>query len=151
MPNILVRVPKGVFDPVAREKLAASLTSAAHVVEQIGDDPAHGIFTWIEIQEFEPQAFYVGGRQVIEFVIPVVVQFQYPDGVLTDASREDAARLFQDAIEACKPVSDARPLRTSVIMSPVLDGHWGGSGKIWRLADLAQAAGYKHLQHLVKA
>jgi hypothetical protein len=38
---------------------------------------------------------------------------------------------------------------TSVMITDIDDGHWGARGAIWRLPDLARAAGYKHLQHLV--
>ncbi|MDP3852515.1 hypothetical protein [Phenylobacterium sp.] len=148
MPNIIIRAPQGVFDADARDRLAKAVTQVAKTVEQGGDDPSQAALTWVFIDEFQPGAFYAGGNDPLERLIPVVVFFHYPAGVLDDAARADAARLLQEVIAATKPAGDPRPVVTSVIMTEVADGTWGGNGGIWRLPDLARAAGYKHLQHL---
>ncbi|WP_309642982.1 tautomerase family protein [Phenylobacterium sp.] len=151
MPNIIIKAPEGVFDADARARLAKAVTDVAKAVEQIGDDPSHGALTWVLFDEFRPGAFFAGGGDPLEQLIPVVVFFRYPEGVLDDAARADAARRLQEVISAAKPAGDLRPVVTSVIMTAVPDGAWGGAGAIWRLPDLARAVGYKHLQHLVAA
>jgi len=151
MPNILIRVPEGVFDAEAHGKLAKAATALAKTVEQGGDDPRHAALTWVAIDEVRQGHLFAGGNDPLDQIIPVVVFFHYPAGVLDDAARTEAARLFQDVISAARRPGDARPVATSVIMTEVADGAWGGSGRIWRLPDLARAAGYKHLQHLVTA
>ncbi|WP_332770668.1 tautomerase family protein [Phenylobacterium sp.] len=149
MPNIVIRTPEGVFDAEARARLAKAVTDVAKTVEQGGDDPQQAALTWVLIDEFKPGTFFAGGADPLERLIPIVVFFHYPAGVLDDVARADAARLLQEAISAAKPVGDPRPVMTSVLMREVADGTWGGGGAIWRLPDLAKAAGYKHLQHLI--
>ncbi len=149
MPNIVIHAPEGVFDLEARTRLAGSVTAVAKAVEQGGDAPEQSALTWVRIDEFGAGTFFAGGVDPCARMIPVVVMFHYPEGVLDAAARADAVRLLQEAISAAVPPGDARPVRTSVILTEVADGTWGGSGALLRLADLARAAGYKHLQHLV--
>ncbi len=149
MPNISIRAPQGVFDTATRAALARAVTAVAKTVEQGGDDPAQAALTWIWFEEAGPGGVYAGGVDPLARVIPVFLVFHYPQGVLDDGARADAARLLQEAVE--EALEDPRPVRTSVILAEVPDGTWGGSGVIWRLPDLARAAGYKHLQHLVES
>lgn len=151
MPNIIIQTPEGVFDTAARTRLAKSVTDVARTVEQGGDDPAQTALTWVLFDEFKPGTFFAGGADPLERLIPVVVFFHYPAGVLDDAARTEAVRLLHDAISAAKPAGDPRAVGTSVILTEVPDGGWGGNGGLLRLPDLARAAGYKHLQHLVAA
>lgn len=151
MPNINIKAPEGVFDTAARVRLARAVTEIARTVEQGGDDPRQLALTWVQIDEIKAGNVFAGGADPLAGLIPVVVFFDYPAGVLDDAARADAVRLLQDAIAAAKPAGDPRPVAASVIMREVMDGFWGGNGRIMRLADLAAAAGYKHLQHLVAA
>jgi len=151
MPNILIRVPEGVFDTEARGKLARAATAVARIVEQGGDDLRQSALTWVTFDEVKAGNSFAGGEDPLRQLIPVIVFFHYPAGVLDDAARVEAARLFQEVISEARRPDDERPVATSVIMTVVADGTWGGSGRIWRLPELAQAAGYKHLQHLVTA
>ena len=148
MPYIIIKAPEGVFDTA---ELGRSATAVAKTVEQGGDEPRHATLTWVQIETFKPGAFFAGAADPLGQVIPVVVLFHYPDGVLDQTARTDAARLFQDAFTAARPAGDPRPVRTSVIMTAVPEGTWGGNGQLWSLPDLAKAAGFKHLQHLVAA
>ena len=151
MPNIILQVPEGVFDAAARAKLARSVTEVAKTVEQGGDDPAQAVLTWVRFDEVKPGTLFAGGADILARLIPVVVFFHYPAGVLDDAARADAVRLLQQVISAAKPPGDPRAVATSVILTEVVDGTWGGNGALLRLPDFAKSAGYKHLQHLVTA
>jgi phenylpyruvate tautomerase PptA (4-oxalocrotonate tautomerase family) len=151
MPNIILKTPRGAFTRAARDSLAQAVTEVARVVEQGGDAPTQAALTWVLIEEYEPGAFYAGGHDPLSRIIPVVVFFHYPQGVLDDAARAEAVRALQYVISAAKASDDPRQVMTSVIMSEVPDGTWGGNGGVWRLPDLARVAGYKHLQHLVAA
>jgi len=146
MPNIIVKVPEGLF---SKARLAQGLTAAAKTVEQIGDDPRHLFSTWVLVEEFKAGDLFAAGQPVTELLLPVMVMFHHPEGVVDAAGRALAAKLFHDAVEAARLEIDPRPVHTSIIMSEVRDGTWGASGVLWRLPDLARAAGYKHLQHLV--
>ena len=152
MPNIIIKAPQGVFSADTRSALARAVTAVAKTVEQGGDDPRHALLTWVSFEEFAPDAFYVGGAaDPLERLIPIVLVFHYPQGVLDEAARAEAARLLQEVFAEAKASDDPRPVMTSVIMTEVPDGTWGGNGMLWRLPDLARAAGFKHLQHLVVA
>jgi len=146
MPNIFVKVPEGHF---SKSRLAQGLTAAAKTVEQIGDDPRHLFTTWVLVEEFKAEALFAAGQPVTDLLLPVMVEFHHPEGVVDETGRALAAELFHQAIEAARLETDPRPVHTSIIMSEVRDGAWGASGALWRLPDLARAAGYKHLLHLI--
>lgn len=83
-------------------------------------------------------------------VLPCLAMVHLPAGVLDDGSR---ARYVQDLHEAFKqsqPLDDPRQIISSVVLHEVPDGTWGANGEIWRLPQFARAAGFGHLQHLVK-
>ena len=151
MPNILIRVPEGVLDAERRKKLAKAATAVGKTVEQGGDDPRQAALTWVTIDEIKAGHFFAGGEDPLMQIIPVVVFFHYPAGVLDDAARAVAVGLFQTIVWEARRQGDLRPVATSVIMTEVADGAWGGSGRLLRVPALARAAGYKHLQHLVTA
>lgn len=149
MPNLTIRTPQGLLDPRQRADLARAATAIAIKVEQGGEDPRQAALTWVLIEDYAPGGFFMGGAEPRAGLVPVVIFFDYPAGVLDDPARAEAARLLQDAVAAAAPAGAV--VATSVIMREVGEGYWGGSGRIMRLADLAAAAGYKHLQHLVAA
>lgn len=145
MPNIIARVPEGAFDAAS---LARGLTAAAKTVEQIGDDPRQEFSTWVVIDEIKAGGFFAGGHDPLSLMLPVIVFFHVPAGVIDEAARVEAVRLIQAAVTDAKSEADPRPVMTSVIVSEVADGTWGVNGTLWRLGDFVKAAGYKHLQQL---
>jgi phenylpyruvate tautomerase PptA (4-oxalocrotonate tautomerase family) len=151
MPNIIIKVPQGSFDPSARAKLGKAVHEAAKTVEGWGDDPRQEALTWVLIEEISQGNFYMGGADQTSRAIPVIVFFYPPAGVIDAERRAQAVRLVHEAVSSAKPASDARPVVTSIMMWDVADGTWGANGKLLQLPDFAKAAGYKHLQHLVKA
>lgn len=148
MPNIAVRLPEGVFDAAARQRIAAGLNRVAKAVEQIGDAPANEFMTWVVFEDIKHGYIFAGGADPLPNVIPVVVWMRHPEGVIEQSGREKAARLIHDVIAEAAP-ADGRPVISSIAIEKVVDGTWAGSGSIWWLADFARAAGFKHLQHLV--
>lgn len=151
MPNIVVKVPEGAFDAAGRARLGRGVTGVAKAVEQIGDDPKQEATTLVIIEEVKAGCFPLGGNDLTARVLPAMVMFHVPRGVLDDASRAEAARLMQAAVPAAKPDSDPRPVVTSLIISDVPDGTWGVSGALWQFDDFVKSSGYKHLQHRVAA
>src|ERR1700735_2292276 len=146
MPNIVVKVPAGAFDAAGCERLGKGITAVAKQVEQIGDVPRHEFTTWVVIEEVKAGRFFAGGNDPLSRVVPVIVLFYVPEGVIGEAARVGAVRLLQSAVAAGKSETDPRPVMTSVIISEVTDGTWGVSGALWRLDTFVKAAGYKHLQ-----
>ena len=144
MPNIIVKVPEGVFDAAGCGRLGKGITAVAKQV----DDPRHEFTTWVVIEEVKASHFLAGGNDPLSRVVPVIVFFYVPEGVIDEAGRAEAVRLIQAAVAAGKSEADPRPVMTSVIISEVADGTWGASGALWRLDDFVKAAGYKHLQPL---
>jgi phenylpyruvate tautomerase PptA (4-oxalocrotonate tautomerase family) len=146
MPNIIVKVPEAAFDAAGYDRLAKGITAAAKTVEQIGDDPRQEFLTWVVIEEIKAGRFFAGGHDAVAHVLPVIVLFHVPAGVIDEAGRAEAVRLIQAAVAAARSDGDRRPVMTSVIVSEVADATWGVSGALWRLSDFTKAAGYKHLQ-----
>jgi phenylpyruvate tautomerase PptA (4-oxalocrotonate tautomerase family) len=151
MPNIIIKVPEGAFDPSARAKLAKATHAAAKAVEGWGDDPRQEALTWVLVEEVPAGNFYMGGADQTSRVIPIIVFCYPPAGVINAEGRAKVVGLIHEAASNAKQAEDARPVMTSVMVWDVADGTWGANGKIWHLGDFAKAAGYKHLQHLVKS
>jgi phenylpyruvate tautomerase PptA (4-oxalocrotonate tautomerase family) len=151
MPNIIIKLPEGVFDEAARKRLAQGVTAAAKQIEQIGDDPRQEALTLVTIEEVKAGYLFAGGNDPLIRVIPIAVFFHAPEGVIDAARRGDAVRLVHEAVAAAKPMSDMRAVTTSVVIADVADGTWGANGQLLTLPDFARRAGYKHLQHLVGA
>jgi phenylpyruvate tautomerase PptA (4-oxalocrotonate tautomerase family) len=149
MPNIIVKIPEGVFDDAGRRKLAAGLTRAASAVEQMSEDPRQQFLTWVTIEETRSGYLFAGGADPLAQVIPVVVFFQPPAGVVAQDRRQLAITLMHEACLAAKPEADPRVVMTSILIQDVPDGSWGANGALWHLPDFARASGYRHLQHLV--
>lgn len=149
MPNIIVKIPEGVFDAAARATLATGIHAAAKSVERWGDDPRQEFLTWIVLEEVKAGYLFAGGHDPLSRAIPVIVLVYPPAGVIDDAGRADLVRRIHAAVAATKPTGDHRLVMTSVIIREVADGTWGASGTLWRLPDFARAAGYAHLTHLV--
>jgi hypothetical protein len=71
--------------------------------------------------------------------------------VLNDTSRAQYVQELHEAFKQSRAAEDARQVATSVVLHEVTDGLWGVNGSIWRLPEFSQAAGFVHLQHLVRA
>jgi phenylpyruvate tautomerase PptA (4-oxalocrotonate tautomerase family) len=151
LPNIVVRVPKGSFPGDQRAALIAALTRVATSVEQMPEDPAKQFVTWVVVEEIEAGSWGCGGADVTAKMLPCMVQVFVPAGVLDEPARARYAELLHAALRASLPGHDKRMLVTSIIVGDVSDGSWAANGAIWRLPDLAKAAGYRHLQHLVRS
>ena len=146
VPNIIVKVPEGAFDPAACDRLGKAITAAAKKVEQIGDDPRQEFTIWVAVEEIRAGHLFAGGHDPLSRVLPVIVMFYVPAGVIDSGGRAEAVRLIQAAVAAAKSEADPRVVMTSVIVTEVPDGTWGAGGALWRLDDFVRAAGYKHLQ-----
>lgn len=147
MPTIVIKIPEGVFDAVARRHLGETVTEAAKIAEQIGDEPRHAATTWVILEEIKTGNIFAAGRDPLASMIPASVTWYYPEGVFDQAGLEQAVRLIQNAISDAAP-ADGRKVVAAVAMTQVDDGAWSAAGTIWRLPDFVRAAGFKHLQHL---
>jgi phenylpyruvate tautomerase PptA (4-oxalocrotonate tautomerase family) len=150
MPTILVKVPKGAYPVDARKKLVDNIIEAAKQAEQIPSDPKKLFVSWVVIEETEAGMWTCGGVDMSEQILTCFAMVNVPSGVLDAASRALYVKLIQEAFKTAQPTSDKRPVFSSVILSDVVEGTWGGTGTIWTLAALAKAAGFAHLQHLVE-
>ncbi|TKW74144.1 MAG: tautomerase [Bradyrhizobium icense] len=149
MPNIVVRIPAGVLDASARSILVNAINEAAAECERIPPDPAKRSLCWVVIDEATPGSWTCGGVDPLGTAIPVIVTASVPAGVLDDERRTRYARLIHQAVASALP-GDARRIVTSCMINDIADGTWGANGRIWRLPQLAAAAGYEHLQHLAQ-
>lgn len=151
MPNILVKIPRGAFPDNCRASLVQRINDAAAVAEQIPADSRDRFLCWVLIDEADAGQWTCGGIDVAAQIIPCVAMIYLPVGVLDAASRAQYVKLMHAAFADAMPTSDRRKLATSVVIHEVPDGTWGVNGTLWHLPDFAQAAGFSHLRHLVKA
>lgn len=146
MPNIVVRVPCGVFTTEGRAILVSGINAAAALAEQIPDEPQKRRLCWVLVDEVASGLWTCGATDMTQQVLPCLVQVFVPVGVLDSKARDLYVKLIHQACQAARPASDQRVLLTSVLLLEVADGAWGVNGAIWRLDDFAQAAGFAHLQ-----
>lgn len=151
MPCIVLKIPKNAFPGAQRAALVAGINEAAATAEQMPADPKKRFLCWVLIDEMDLGGFTCGGADVTSLFIPCFATVHIPQGVLDDAARATYVRLLQSAFQAALPAGEKRRLTTSIVFSTVADGTWGVDGAVWRLPELARAAGYAHLQHLVNA
>lgn len=149
MPNIVVKIPHGAFPGEHRVDLVRRINAAAAAAEQLPNDPRKRVLCWVVVEEAALGGFTCGGGDLTQQLLPCMVQVYVPEGVLDAASRSQYVRHIHAALKGAMPAGDARQLASSVLLIDVPEGTWGGNGAIWSLADMAAAAGYTHLQHLV--
>lgn len=147
MPNIILKLPAGVFSPEAKSALVAAVNAAAADAERIPPDPNRRFLCWVQIEEVAEGNWTCGGQDASAMFVPVVALAYIPAGVLDDQSRARYADLMHKAIVDALP-GERRQIATSCIFNEVADGTWAANGTIWRLPQFAAAAGYEHLQHL---
>jgi hypothetical protein len=72
MPNIIVKIPEGIFGEPARKVLATGIHAAAKAVEQFGDEPMQEFLTWVVIEEVKEGYLFAGGANPLAQFIPVI-------------------------------------------------------------------------------
>lgn len=150
MPNILVKIPHASYPGAARQALAKAIADAAIDVEHVGDDPKQRAMTWVAIEELPAGAITAGGNDISDRVLQCIVQAYIPAGVLNGADRLRYAQQLNAAFNTCIPQGDKRMAIVSALLIDMPEGTWGAGNEIWRLPDVTAAAGFKHLQSLVK-
>ncbi len=148
MPNIIIKVPSGVFTAEQRKALAKKVNGVAAAIEQMPNQPKQLFLNWIAIDESAPDMFTCGGFDVTTQVLPCIVMIYLPAGILDAASRARYVSEIHAALLGSISTDDKRQLASSVILHEITDGQWGANGNLWRLPNFAKAAGYAHLQHL---
>jgi len=150
MPNMLIKLPHSAFTNDAKTKLVKSLNAAAANAEQIPDDQRKRFLCWITIDEVATGSWTCGGVDMSAQLIPCIAMIFLPSGVLDGATRASyIADIHKAFINALAP-EEQRQLATSIVLHEVTDGSWGANGNVWRLPDFARAAGFSHLQTLLK-
>lgn len=147
MPIVHVRVPEGVFDPAAIQRLGADVTKAAADAERVPKDPSRRKGTWVLIDEVRSTHWFAAGASdVTREFIPAVATIYPPAGVLDRASCEEFAASFDEAVKAAASVGETRPILTACVIADVPEGRYGVMGRIFSLGDFVTMAGYEHLQ-----
>ena len=149
MPNILIKVPQGVFSHKQMQALSQSVNHAAAAAEQIPADPKKRFLCWVAIDEVASGLFTCGAADMTQHVLPCIAMVYAPFGVLDGASRASYVDAIHAAFVSALAPDEKRQIATSVVLHEIPEGQWGANGAIWRLPDFAKAAGYEHLQTLV--
>ncbi|MEJ6006116.1 tautomerase [Paucibacter sp. AS339] len=150
MPNIVLKLPRGAYPGAARERLVRAINEAAALAEQIPDAPSQRALCWVMVEELAAGAWSCGGVDpALLLLLPCWALIYVPAGVLDAEARALYVAQVHAAFQAALPEGESRRLVSSVILHEVPDGCWAANGVIWPLAAMAQAAGYRHLQHLL--
>lgn len=143
MPNIILKIPEGVFTTGQVSQIVKGVTGAAHEAESIPDDPKHHILTWVVVEELKPSNVFVGGNPVIPHQVPIIALIYPPEGVLDDERRAvQSKRIYEAICDAADEMADR--VQVSCIMLDVPERAWGGNGSILTLETISQIAGYQH-------
>jgi len=149
MPNIVIQIPGGVLTEDARTAAAHQIASFAADTEQMPAQTSKRMLSWAVFQEMEAASWSVGGSAIPDSVIPCMVEIKVPEGVVDSAMRAVFLEGIYAILEKSMPVGDGRRLLMSTVFFEVPDGCWGANSAIWKLAEFARVAGYRHLQHLI--
>jgi phenylpyruvate tautomerase PptA (4-oxalocrotonate tautomerase family) len=149
MPNILIKLPQGAFSTERRKALSKRVNEVAAIAEQIPLDAKKRFLCWISIDEVAQGMLTCGGIDMTSQVLPCIAMVYLPVGVLDAATRASYVAAVHSAFIELIPSEEKRQLATSVILHEIPDGQWGANGKLWRMPEFVQAAGYEHLQSLV--
>jgi hypothetical protein len=106
--------------------------------------------TCVLIEELPAGAIQCGAVDISDRVLICVVQAYLPAGVLDGASRAAYVARLDAAFRGAMPAGDTRRVLLSSLLLEMPEGQWGVGDAIWRLPDLAAAAGFKHLQSVVR-
>lgn len=150
MPNIVLKLPQGAYPGASRERLVRAVNEAAALAEQIPDAPHQRALCWVMVEELAAGALSCGGVDPgLLLLLPCWALIYVPVGVLDAEARAFYVAQVHATFQAALPEGETRRIASSVIIHEVPDGYWAANGVIWPLAAMAQAAGYRHLQHLL--
>ncbi|MEU0568774.1 hypothetical protein ABZ297_25810 [Nonomuraea sp. NPDC005983] len=111
--------------------------SEVMLAEGAPDSPEAREISWLVVNE--PDAWYVGGRQVLDEEPPrYVVRVSVPAGSLDDDKRADMitriTRVLSQAEDDPERLYD-RPVAWVHVVE-ISDGNWGAAGRVFRLPDI---------------
>jgi phenylpyruvate tautomerase PptA (4-oxalocrotonate tautomerase family) len=150
MPMVELTTTKGALDDVAKQHLAAELSTIALELEaapfaDFGDDPHMQALSWCFVNE---QEVFVGGRTHPKPIYRVTVTV--PEGApgllgpLAERGREKLVERITAAVLEAEGSENTmvEAHRVWVHLREMTDGHWAGFGEIFTVAD-ASAYGLK--------
>jgi phenylpyruvate tautomerase PptA (4-oxalocrotonate tautomerase family) len=143
MPMVELAIPQGALAQ-GREELMRSLTASVLRWERAPESPQSLELSWGYVVEFPAGALYHRGRPDRDGRPRYRLTVTVPQGMLNDAAKSGLVREATELVLAADGSSVDDPsagIRVWVIIEEVSDGNWGGAGRIWRLADIANYVG----------
>jgi phenylpyruvate tautomerase PptA (4-oxalocrotonate tautomerase family) len=140
MPMIDLTVPRGALSDEAKDELMATLSRTVLKWEGAGNKAAESI-AWSFLHE--PTLATVYGQPATQPRYRVVVGV--PQAALDDESKLGmVAEMTDQVLRAEKNEAELTRddrLRVWVLINEITEGHWGGAGQIFRLADFLRFTG----------
>lgn len=142
MPMIDLTLPRGSLSDEAKEKLMGELSATLLKWEgaKPGNEAAESI-AWTFLHE--PELVTVAHKPATGPRYRVVIGV--PEGTLGGEEKEGVvAEVTEQVVAAQSGDKKASPEDSAlvwVIINEIPDGHWGGAGRIFRLADIMSFAG----------
>lgn len=137
MPRLELRVPADTLTDEQQSQLTEELTDTMLEVEGASpdNDMARSI-TWVFIDEYEPEAWTIGGNETTNLAFDATVTV--PEGSLDQEGKERMVEAVTDVLSNVD-VSNFDLMKTWVIINEVPDGNWGAAGAIFRYEDIVRS------------
>jgi phenylpyruvate tautomerase PptA (4-oxalocrotonate tautomerase family) len=134
MPMLDAFIPEGALSEAAEQELISNLTDILLRNEGADpQDPAARSIAWVFLHR--PVAVFVAGAPADAPRYRIIASV--PQGQFDDERRKAIVREVTDAVLDAEAGAHPRdPLRVWVFPTEVLDGTWGGGGRINTLADI---------------
>lgn len=153
MPMLDAYIPRGALDPKAEARLMSTMTDTLLRFEGADPtDPRARSIGWVFLHR--PETVYVAGEPATDDQPRYRIVASVPEGQLDDELRAGmVAEITRNVLDTEPEGRDRDPSRVWVFTHQVPEGTWGGSGMIFRLADIAgfvlddAEAGAAHAKH----
>lgn len=143
MPLIHVSVPKDTLNQGQKDQLIDRLSREVLKVEGALETPEALALCWIFLDEIEQGGWGIAGTiKGVAGSVKFLVQVTVPQGSLDDNRRQLMAETVNKVLSDLNPSGGPlSPQRAWCVINEVPDGNLGAGGHIFRLADIARAAG----------
>lgn len=136
MPMIEITLPEATFTKEEEARLAEDVTDALLRLEGMDTNPKARMLSWVYFHHHPNADLYIGGHAAhkAHYRFDVTVF----ENTLPDSHKERLTQALTQLVLQLEGTDDNRlnAARVWVLFHEVPDGHWGGAGQIYRLADL---------------
>lgn len=136
MPMIELTVPEGALPADGREHIQRTLARTLLKWEGAPDTAFVRSISWSYLHELPAGAVVNLEDDEPRFRVDATV----PEGALSEDAKKGLVADVTEVVLKAAGITEADSTRVWVMIHEQPDGTWGGAGRIWRFADIAEAA-----------